>query len=78
MARQPVSVVLNDEIANAVRREATRTGKTETEVVESAIRRLVAPSVLDRLWERATLTGDEAMTIANEEIKAHRDKKLAG
>jgi hypothetical protein len=46
--------------------------------VESAIRRLVAPSVLDRLWERATLTGDEAMTIANEEIKAHRDEKRAG
>lgn len=71
-------VVLHDEIADAVRREASRTGKTDSEVVEAAIRRLVAPSVLDRLWERATVSEDEAMTIATEEISTLRAERRAG
>ena len=78
MAEQPVSVVLRDEVAEAVRREAARTGRTEIEVVEEAVRRLVSPSVFDRLWERSSLTEGEAMTIANEEIRAHRAQRLAG
>ena len=71
-------VVLHDEIADAVRREASRTGKTDSEVVEAAIRRLVAPSILDRLWEQATLSEDEAMTIAIEEISTLRAERRPG
>lgn len=65
-------MVLPEEVADVVRREATRTGRTDAEVVELAVRRLVAPSVLDRLWERSTLNEDEAMTLAVEEQRALR------
>ncbi len=78
MSSKPVSVVLHDDVADAIRREASRTGRTETEVVEIAVRRLVAPSVLDRLWESATLSEDEAMTIAIEETRAARAERHAG
>lgn len=72
MTARSVSVVLPEEVADVVRREATRTGRTDAEVVELAVRRLVAPSVLDRLWERSTLNEDEAMTLAVEEQRALR------
>ena len=66
------SVELSDDVAEAVRRVANRTGRSEAEVVELAVRRFVAPSILDRLWGRATLTEDEAMAIAVEEVRAMR------
>jgi Ribbon-helix-helix protein, copG family len=78
MSSQPVSVALRDDVADAIRREASRTGRTETEVVEVAVRRLVAPSVLDRLWKSATLSEDEAMTIAIEETRAARAERHTG
>ena len=70
-------MVLPEEVADVVRREATRTGRTDAEVVELAVRRLVAPSVLDRLWERSTLNEDEAMTLAVEEQRALRAQRQA-
>lgn len=70
-------MVLPKEVADVVRREATRTGRTDAEVVELAVRRLVAPSVLDRLWERSTLNEDEAMTLAVEEQRALRAQRQA-
>ncbi len=69
---EPVRVELSDEVAEAVRREADRTGKSEAEVVELAERRFVAPCILERLWDRATLTEEEAMAIAVEEVRAAR------
>lgn len=75
---EPVNVVLEDEIADAVRREAARTGKSEAEVVGTAVRRLMAPSIIDRLQERATLSEDEAMVIAVEEVRALRAERRAG
>ena len=69
---EPVRVELSDDVAEAVRRVANRTGRSEAEVVELAVRRFVLPSILDRLWGRATLTEDEAMAIAVEEVRAMR------
>ena len=77
MAGTPVRVELSDDVADVVRREANRTGRSEAEVVELAVRRLVAPSILDRLWDRAELTEDEAMAIAVEEVNAARAERNA-
>ncbi len=74
MAGAPVRVELGEEVAEVVPCESSRTGRTEPEVVELAVRRLVAPSILDRVWERAELTEDEAeaTAIAVEEVNADR------
>ncbi len=77
MAGTPVRVELSDDVADVVRREASRTGRSETEVVELAVKRLVAPSILDRLWDRAELTEDEAMAIAVEEVNSARAERNA-
>jgi hypothetical protein len=77
MAGTPIRVELSDDVADVVRREANRTGRSEAEVVELAVKRLVAPSILDRLWDRAELTEDEAMAIAVEEVNASRAERNA-
>lgn len=77
MSSEPISVVLHDQLADVVRREASRTGKTEAEVAELAVQRLALPPTLDRLWERATLSEDEAMAIAVEETRAVRAQRRA-
>lgn len=77
MASTPVRVELSDDVAEVVRREANRTGRTEAEVVELAVHRLVAPSILDRLWDRAQIHDDEAMAMAIEEVKAARAARSA-
>ena len=74
MAGAPVRVGLSEDVAEVVRRE---TGRSEAEVVELAVRRLVAPSILDRLWERAEPTEDEATAIAVEEVNAARAARNA-
>ncbi|MFN0090608.1 MAG: hypothetical protein ACKVWR_10140 [Acidimicrobiales bacterium] len=43
-------VELSDDVAEAVRSVANRTGRSEVEVVELLVRHFVAPSILDRLW----------------------------
>ena len=77
MSSEPISVVLRDDLADVDRREASRTGRTEAEVVELAVQRLALPPILDRLWERAMLSEDEAMAIAVEETRAVRAQHSA-
>ncbi|MEO6121062.1 MAG: ribbon-helix-helix protein, CopG family [Acidimicrobiales bacterium] len=69
---------LDDEVLDAVRREASRSGRSEDEVVEAAVRRYLGPSVLDRLRERNHLDEDEAMAIALDEVAAHRWERRTG
>lgn len=73
--KQPTTVRFDYELLDAIRREAARRGTSEDEVIEAAVRRYVAPSVLDRLWERNQLDEDEAMRIAVEETAAVRTEK---
>ncbi len=72
MAGGPIQVELSGDASEAVRRVTRRTGRSEAEVVELAVRRLTAPSILDRLWYRTQLSEHEAMAIAIEEINAER------
>jgi hypothetical protein len=78
VAADVTTVALSGEIADAVRAEAARTGRTDAEVVEVAVRRLLGPSILDQFWTRSELTDDEAMAIALAEIRAHRAERRAG
>jgi ribosome-binding protein aMBF1 (putative translation factor) len=78
MASESVPVELTNDIAEVVRHEAERIGKSEAEVVELAVRQFVKPSIIDRLWERSTMSEDEAMAIAVEEVRAVRNTRRAG
>ncbi len=76
MSRNAANVKLDDEVFDAVRVEAARSGRSEDQVVEAAVRRYIGPSVLDRLRERNRLGEDEAMAIALEEVAVHRQARL--
>lgn len=45
---------------------AARTGKGESAVIEEALRRDLGPELLDRIWAHATMSEDDAMTLAIE------------
>ncbi|MDP9388615.1 MAG: ribbon-helix-helix protein, CopG family [Actinomycetota bacterium] len=72
------TVNLDDEVLDAVRREAARSGRSEDQVVEDAVRRYLGPSVLDRLREQNRLDEDEAMAFALDEVAAHRRERRTG
>lgn len=72
MPKIAATVKLDDEVLDALRREAARSGRSEDDLVEAAVRRFIGPSVLDRLWERNRLDEYEAMAIALDEVAAHR------
>ena len=64
-----------DDVApDVVPTEAERSGLAKDEV--DAVRQDPGPSVLDRLSERNRIDDAEAMTIALEEIAAHREARM--
>ncbi len=69
VSKRAATVRLDDQVLNAVRREAERSGRSEDQIVETAVRQYVGPSVLDRFRERNRLDEDEAMAI--EEVAGH-------
>lgn len=78
VSKSTPTVKLGDDVLAAVRVEAARSGRSEDEVVEAAVRGYVGPTVLDRLAERNRLDEDEAMAIALEEVAAHRRERRSG
>jgi hypothetical protein len=83
VARRRTTVELDEQLLDAARSEADRTGRSEAEVIDEALRlRFDArrPSVVDQVWARETgaLSEDEALTLAYAELKAMRTERGAG
>lgn len=75
MPKNATTFRLDDGVLMAVRLEAARSGRSEDEVVEAAVRRYIGPSVLDRLRERNHLGEADAMEMAVEEVAARRQER---
>ncbi len=78
VAKSAATVKLDADVLDAIRLEAARSGRSEDQVVEDAVRRYIGPSVLDHLRERNHLDDDEAMKIATDELAAHRRERRGG
>lgn len=63
---------LQDEVLDAVRLEAERTGRSGDQVVEAALRRYVGPGELDQLAASNRLPEDDARSIAHTEVEDRR------
>lgn len=72
MARKKTTIYLDEPLLRAAKVFAARTGKREYEVVEDALRQHLGLDVLDTVWARNTLDGDEALELANSEKHAAR------
>jgi hypothetical protein len=72
MARSKATVYLDPDVLRATRIRAARTGKRDSDVVEEALREYLGLAVIDRVRARSDLTGDEAMALAYDELRAER------
>ena len=66
MARTRTTVTLDEELLRALKVRGARTGKSDGEVIEQALRRELGFDLLEQLWERNDLSEDEAMALAAE------------
>jgi hypothetical protein len=72
MARAKATVYLDPEVLRAARVQAARTGKRDSDVVEEALREYLGLALLQRIWENADLSEDEALELAYDELHAMR------
>lgn len=78
MARKKTTVYLDENLLRATKIAAARSDKRDYEVVEDALRRHLGFSFLEEVWERNSgVTEEEAMRVANEEIRDFRREKRA-
>jgi hypothetical protein len=75
MARRKTTVYVDEGLLRAARIEAARSGRSDSDVFEEALRRLLRLDVADRVWARNTaepLDPDEALALAYAELNAAR------
>jgi hypothetical protein len=77
MARSKTTVYLDPDVLRATRVQAARTGKRDSDVVEDALREYLGIGLLERIWEKADLSEEDAMKLAYDELHAMRAERRA-
>lgn len=72
MPKLRTTVTLDERVLRAVRVQAARTGKRDSEVIEDALRRDLGLELLERIWSRNDLDEEEAMRLA---VEAQHDTR---
>jgi hypothetical protein len=75
MVRAKMTVYLESEVLRATRVAAARAGKRDSDIVEEALREYLGLSLLERIHEKADLTEEEALKLANDELHAMRAER---
>lgn len=75
MPKVRTTLTIDEEVLRAVRVRAARSGKGDSEVIEDALRRELGLDLLDQLWSRNQLTGEEAGSLAVEAQHATRRRR---
>lgn len=66
MSKVRTTLTIDEEVLRAVKVQAARTGKADSQVIEDALRRDLGLDLLERLWRRSTLNEGEAVDMAVE------------
>lgn len=77
MAKKKTTVYLEDDVLRGARVMAARTGKKDYEVLEDALRAYLGMEVLDRAWANASLSEEEALALAVDEVHRFRSGEPA-
>lgn len=86
MTRQKATIYLDPDIRAATKLAAVTGHRSESDVVEEALRRYLSTDeaaqgreelrqLMDRVSARFDMTEDEAMSVAVDEVRAHRAEK---
>jgi hypothetical protein len=78
VARRKTTVYVDEELLKAARMEAARSGRSDSDVLEEALRRLLRLDVADRVWARNVaepLDPEEALALAYGELDAARRER---
>jgi hypothetical protein len=78
MAKARTTLTLDEEVFRAVRIEAARSGKRDSQVIEESLRRDLGLDALKDIWARVKPVSEaEAMNLAYTEAHAMREEKRA-
>lgn len=78
MPKTRTTVTLEEDVFRAVKIQAARSGRRDSEVIEEALRRDLGLDALDRLWARVKpAPEEEGMKLATSELHAMRREKRA-
>ncbi len=75
MARKKTTVYIDEELLRAAKIEAARSDRSDSDVIEAALRNLLQLDVADRVWARNSaqpLSADDALALAYAELDAVR------
>jgi Ribbon-helix-helix protein, copG family len=75
MARKKTTVYVDEDILRAARVMAARTGKRDSDIFEEALRAYTKADLFERVRSRSSLTEDEALELAYEELHAMRRER---
>ena len=81
MPKRALTVEVDEEVVALALAEAKRTGRSEAEVVEDALRshfEKKSPSVAEKVWARNqpdSLSGEDALALAYDELRAMREER---
>jgi metal-responsive CopG/Arc/MetJ family transcriptional regulator len=75
VAKVRTTVTIDEELLRALKVRGARTGKSDGEVIEQALRRELGFDLLEQLWERNDLSEDEAMALAVEAREWGRSRR---
>ena len=59
-------MTVDEGVLRAVKLEAARSGRGDSEVIEAALRRELGLDIFEKLWDKSVLSEDEAMALALE------------
>jgi hypothetical protein len=72
MGKLRTMLTIDDEVLRAVKARGARTAKSDSEVIEEALRHELGLDLLDRLWRRNDLDEEQALAVAVEAQHASR------
>jgi predicted CopG family antitoxin len=75
MPKARTTLTIDDEVLRAVKVQAARSGKGDSEVIEEALRRDLGFDLLEHLWARNSLSEEESMELALEAQRAARRRR---
>ena len=72
MAKEKLTVYLDEDLVRGMKVLAARTGRSDYEVLESALRSYLGLDALERIWAGGGLGEDEALETAYRELAEAR------